>query len=109
MGSICNADGCYIEISKVLKILDWPKYIDVFSICACIEVYVYYQIWIINFAQVAAPIYQLLRKNTLFIYSKKQVRAIDLLKLALTTFLALVPLDYIKRANDIILAFDVSL
>ena len=67
MGYICDADGHYPDISKVLKILDWPECTDITSARAFIAVSVYYQIWIKNFAQVAAPIYHLLRKNTPFV------------------------------------------
>lgn len=57
-------------------------------------VYVYYRIWIKNFAQVGSSIYHLFKKNTPFIWGKEQVEAMDLLKLALTSPPALISLDY---------------
>ena len=109
VGYICDADGRHPDTSKVLKILDWPECTDVTSARAFIGVCVYYRIWIKNFAQVAAPIYHLLRKNTLFVWGKEQMEAMDLLKLALTTLPALVSLDYSEGAGDIILVVDASL
>ena len=109
VGYICDADGRHPDTSKVLKILDWPECTDVTSARAFIGVCVYYQIWIKNFAQVAAPIYHLLRKNTPFIWGREQVEAMDLLKLSLTTPRALVSLDYTEGAGDIIFAVDASL
>ena len=41
---ICDVEGCHLNNSKVLKILDRPKYTDVTSVCAFIEVCVYYRI-----------------------------------------------------------------
>lgn len=58
---ICDADGRHSEISKVPKVLDWPEFTDITSARAFIRVCIYYQIWTKNFAQVAAPIYHLLR------------------------------------------------
>ena len=46
---ICDADGRHPDTSKVLKILDWPKYIDTTLACVFMGV-------IKNFAQIASPI-----------------------------------------------------
>ena len=50
-----------------------------------------------------------MKKNTPFIWGKEQIEAMDLLKLALTTFPALVSLDYLEGAGEIILTVDTSL
>ena len=72
-------------------------------------IYVYYQIQIKDFAQVASLIYRLLKNNTLFEWGKKQIEAINLLKLAFTTPPALISLDYIEGAGDIIFTVDANL
>ena len=41
---ICNADGRHLDTSKVLKILDRPKYTDTTSARAFLGIYIYYQI-----------------------------------------------------------------
>lgn len=72
VGFICDADGRHPDTSKVLKILDWPECTDVTSARAFMGVCVYYRIWIRDFAQVAAPIYLLFKKNAPFIREKEQ-------------------------------------
>ena len=109
VGYICDAAGRHPDTSKVLKILDWPECTDTTSAQAFLGVCVYYRIWIRNFAQVAFPIYHLLKKNTPFIWGKEQIEAMDLLKLALTTSPTLVSLDYSEEVGEIILAVDASL
>ena len=89
--------------------MDWPECTDTTSARAFMGVYIYYRIWIKNFTQVASPIHHLFKKNIPFLWRKKQVEAIDLLKLALTSPPALVSLDYSKDAGEIILAVDASL
>lgn len=64
---------------------------------------VYYRIWIKDFAQVAALIYRLFKKNAIFEWGKEQTEAMDLLKLALITPPALVSLDYTDNADNIFL------
>ena len=85
VGYICNTDGCYQYTSKILKILDWLEYSDTTLARVFLEIYIYYQIWIKDFAQIASFIYHLLMKNTLFIQEKEQIEAINLLKSVLTT------------------------
>lgn len=109
MRYICDADGCHTNTFKVLKILDLSEYTDITSAYAFIEVCVYYRTWIKNFAQVAVPIYQLLRNSILFVWDEKQAKTMDILNLALTTLPALVSLDYSEGASDIIFAIDTSL
>lgn len=71
VGYICDADGRYPDISKILKMLDRPKCTDTTSACSFIRVCVYYRIWNKNFAQVAFSIYHLFKKNTLCIWRKE--------------------------------------
>ena len=108
-GYICDSEGRYPDTSKVLKILDWPECVDVTIARAFIGVCVYYRIWIKDFAQVAALIYRLFKKNSIFKWGKDQTEAMDLLKLAITTPPTLVSLDYTDGAGDIIFAVDTSL
>ncbi len=105
---ICDADGHFPDKSKVLKIIDWPECTDTTSAGAFIGVCVHYQIWIKNFAPVASPIYHLFKESTLFILGKEQVKAMDLLNLALTGPRALISLDYLGETGEIILAMDAS-
>ena len=64
----------------------------------------YYRIRIERFALIARPIYYLLKKDVEFVWGSQQMRAMDLLKIALTTPPALMPLDYSIEAEFILLA-----
>ena len=66
VGFIWDLDGRHPDTSKDLKIFDWPKCINITAAQALMGVCVYYQIWIKDFTQVAAPIYWLFKKNTAF-------------------------------------------
>lgn len=109
IGYICASERQYPDTSQVLKIWDQLKCVNVTAARAFIGVYVYYQIWIKDFAQVAAPIYSLFKKNAIFEFEKEQTEVMDLLKLTLIIPLPLVFMNYIKGASDIILAIDASL
>lgn len=106
---ICNTVGRHPDISKVLKIFNQPEYINVTLTYSFIAICVYYHIWIKNFAQVAASIYYLLQKNTLFIWGKEQIKTMDLIKLVFITLLALISFNYSKRASGIIFGVNTSL
>lgn len=63
---ICNSKELHLDIFKVLKIFDWLKYIDIITVGVFIDIDVYYQIWIKDFAQVAIFIYRSFKKNSVF-------------------------------------------
>lgn len=44
MSSICDVNSCHLNTSKVLKIMDWPKYINIIFAHEFIGVCIYYQI-----------------------------------------------------------------
>lgn len=50
VGYIYDTNSCHFNTFKVLKILDWPKDIDINSTFVLIGFCIYYQIWIKNFA-----------------------------------------------------------
>ena len=66
VGMVCDADGRHPERKKVQKILDWPALQSVKDARGFIGIVVYYRIFISGFAIVAAPIFELFRKNARF-------------------------------------------
>ena len=106
---VCTVEGRSPDSEKVIKILDWPACSDATQARAFLGVCVYYRIWIKGFALIAEPIYRLLKKDTVFDWTGEQDAAMDRLKLALTSALALVRLDVSEEACLIILAVDASL
>ena len=69
---------------------------------------VYYRIWVRNFAIIAKPQYELLKKNIEFVWTQECDDAMEILKEALTNAPALPTLDYADDAGEIILAVDAS-
>lgn len=89
--------------------MDWPAPQDISEARALIGVCVYYRIWIEHFALLAAPIYQLFKKNVEFFWDIEQARAMDLLKFALTNPPALMTIDYTEGFGPILLSVNASL
>lgn len=109
VGYICGADGRRPESSKVIKIVEWPTPTSTSAARAFLGICVYYRIWISHFSAIAAPIYALFRKGTVFSWTYECQESMDQLKLALTSAPALIALDYTPGAGTIILAVDASL
>ena len=76
--------------------------------CAFLGCCVYYRIWVRDFAIVAKPLYNLLKKGTEFVWSEDCDLAMDTVKEALTNAPALSTLDYAEDAGEIVLAVDAS-
>ena len=66
MDYMCDANGKYPDVAKVIKILDWPDLVDPTGAQAFLGVCVYYQIWIFCFAIIAESIYRILKKRVEF-------------------------------------------
>jgi hypothetical protein len=109
VGFICSAEGRLPETAKIIKILEWPAPVNTTQARAFIGVCVYYRIWIASFAEIAAPIYELFRKNWVFDWTYECQEAMDTLKTLLTSAPALVTLDFEEGFRPIILAVDASL
>ena len=108
VGFLCDDKGRHPAPGKVTKISQWrecqnPKEVRAFLGCC-----VYYRIWVRNFAVVAKPLYELLKKNVEFVWTEACDDAMDILKEALTNAAALATLDYADDAGEIILAVDAS-
>ena len=63
VGFLCDFDGHRPEDKKVQKIVDWPTPLSVRDARAFVGLVVYYRIFILGFAIVAAPIFALFRKG----------------------------------------------
>ena len=66
MGFICDLEGRRLEITKVIKILEWAAYKDETDARAFLGIYIYYRIWIMHFALIVEPIFKLFKKGTPF-------------------------------------------
>ncbi len=66
VGYIYNSEDRYPDVSKIVKILEWPPLSDIIIVRAFINVCVYFKIWIEYFALIAIPIYTLFKKEVEF-------------------------------------------
>src|SRR5215471_8031862 len=57
VGFVCDYDGRKPETAKIAQIVNWPPCANITEARAFIEVCVYYQIWIKDFAIIAQSIY----------------------------------------------------
>ena len=109
VGYICDGDGRRPDSIKISKIIDWPACKNKRDIKSFLGLVVYYRIWIENFSDITDPLYKLLRSAVEWDWGMEQDRAMDQLKISLTTAPALVKIDYAEGAGEIILAVDASL
>ncbi len=63
---MCDIEGRYPDIVKVIKILEWVYCDNISEARVFISVCMYFRIWIRDFAIVTAVIYKLFRKNVPF-------------------------------------------
>ena len=108
VGFVCDLEGRHPESSKVAKILDWPECQNTTELKGFLGLCGYYRIWVLDFAIIAAPLYQLTRKSVVWFWSTEHSEAMTTLKVALTTAPALVTICYDEGAGRIIVAFDAS-
>ena len=108
VGFLCDQDGRRPEPRKVQRILDWPVPGSTRDARAFIGVIVYYRIFILDFAIVAAPIFALFRKGKRFIWTDDCQTAMDTLKTKITEAPVLVSVDFSASALPIFLNVDAS-
>ena len=113
---ICESKGRTPEEAKIRKIINWKPCASVMEVKGFLSLYVYYRIWIRDFAVRADPLYQLTRgkdkrgtdNSRVFEWGPKQQEAMDDLQQALITAPALKPIDY-EASGKIVLSVDSSL
>ena len=66
VGFICDILGRHSNISKVIKIVEWPPPNDISEIRAFIRIVIYYRIFVKNFTLITTSIYALIRKEIEF-------------------------------------------
>jgi len=63
---ICKSKRHSFEAVKTLKLVNWSSCNNIKNTHAFIDLCVYYQLWIKNFALIAALIYDLFKKNRVY-------------------------------------------
>jgi len=108
VGFMCDYNGRWPEYKKVQKIMDWPIPRSVKDARAFVGIVVYYRIFIVGFAIIAAPIFELFRKGIRFTWTSEHQHAMDELKRKITEAPVLVSLDFSLSALLIVLHVDAS-
>ena len=85
LGHVVSAEGISMETDKVQAILDWPTPRTVTDVRSFLGLANYYRRFVQRYAQVAAPLTDLTKKDHPFKWDELQESAFNRLKAALTT------------------------
>lgn len=109
VGWICDGDGRRPDEVKVAKIIEWPTPTSVFEVRSFMGLAVYFRVVIQGFAQMASPMYRLLKSGACFEWHDDHQEAFTQLKSVLSTFPCVLPIDYDFTPLEIVIAVDASL
>jgi ribonuclease HI len=108
VGYVVDKNGRHPAPKMVRKIVEWPPCATPKDVRMFLGLCVYYQIWVEGFARIAAPLFDLLRKDIVFQWTIKADAAMGELKKRLTAPPALVSIMYSKPLRPIIISVDGS-
>jgi hypothetical protein len=99
LGHVISLEGITVDPSKVRDILDWEPPKSVHQVQSFLGLAGYYRRFIPNFSNISKPITELLKKGTIYVWSKECDEAFQTLKKLLTTSLVLAQPDIVKPFN----------
>ena len=105
VGHLCSYEGRIADPSRVKVIQDWPIPTNVSEVRAFLGTCGVLRIFIEKYTLIARPLIQLTRKDAPFEIGPDQLKAIRILKLAVSTSPALRPIDY-QSERPVTLAVD---
>ncbi|MCO5566601.1 hypothetical protein L7F22_020278 [Adiantum nelumboides] len=85
LGHIVSKDGVRMDPAKIKSIQDRPEPVNLHEVRSFLGLCSYYRIFIRFFAEIAAPLHDLMRKGMVFRFGERQRQAFKLLKEKLTT------------------------
>ena len=95
LGHVVSADGIGMDRHKVQAVQDWPQPRTVKDIMQFVGLTNYYRKFVKSYASITVPLYELLKKDTPFVWGEQQQAAFAKLKAALTE----APLLMLPRPN----------
>jgi hypothetical protein len=108
VGYVVDKNGRHPAPKKVQKIVEWPPCATPKDVRMFLGLCVYYRIWVEGFARIAAPLFDLLRKDIVFQWTIEADAAMMELKKRLTAPPALVSIMYSEPLRPIIISVDGS-
>ena len=85
LGHVVSAEGIATDPEKVRAVAEWPVPVSVTEVRSYLGLASYYRRFVRDFAEIAAPLHELTKKNARFIWTEEAQNAFDTLKVALTT------------------------
>ena len=75
LGHVISADGISMDTQKVQSIIDWPQLTSSSEVASFLGLAGYYRQFIHQYSHIAAPLTELLKKETKFIWGPEQQAA----------------------------------
>jgi hypothetical protein len=107
VGQLCTYEGRVPDSSKVSKISNWPPCSTKMEVRGFLGTMGTIRTWIKDFTFISCPLTNLTRAKVTFEWTNKAQDAMDKLKAAIITSLAIHPINY-DSTNEVILAVDSS-
>ena len=84
-GHVISHRGVEVQIEKIAAVRDWPRPQNVSELRSFLGLCSYYRRFVHKFADIAAPLHELQRKNAPFVWQEEQESAFNRLKEVLTS------------------------
>jgi hypothetical protein len=69
LGHVISPEGIAVDPGKVRDVLDWKSLKSVHQVQSFLGLAGYYRRFILNFSKISKPITELLKKDTMFVWS----------------------------------------
>jgi hypothetical protein len=83
LGHVLSGRGIHTDPTKVTTVQEWPQLANVRKLHGFLGLAGFYRKFVHNFAVIANPLTNLLKKHTLFVWTSEHQLAFDTLNLAL--------------------------
>ncbi|KAJ5963047.1 hypothetical protein N7481_001456 [Penicillium waksmanii] len=109
VGWVCDINGRRPNEAKVAKVAQWPTPLSKDELRSFVGLAVYFRILIEKFQIIMKPLYEILRKNAHFVWMEAHQVAFKEIKLRLSEFPSVLPIDYDFHPFLMIVAADASI